>query len=185
MPLGVLPVRRLTAGEAVIKPGSTVLLYTDGLVEERGSRSTTASERLRAAIERAPDGPDAMCDFLLDEVPPTAPRATTWRSRHPARAGGHDQVELRLPAEPDRLALMRRALERWLAAVGRAGGDAYELKVACGEACMNAVEHAYPPGDAVFVVRALNLGGRWRSRCATSASGARRAGAAIAAADSS
>jgi anti-sigma regulatory factor (Ser/Thr protein kinase) len=36
---------------------------------------------------------------------------------------------------------------------------AYELKVACGEACMNAVEHAYPPGDAIFEVHALNLGG--------------------------
>jgi anti-sigma regulatory factor (Ser/Thr protein kinase) len=68
------------------------------------------------------------------------------------------KLELRLPAEPESLALMRRSLERWLGSVGVPEEIAYELKVACGEACMNAVEHAYPPGDAVFEVRALNLG---------------------------
>lgn len=116
-------------------------------------------DRLRDAIQRAPADPDAMCDFLLAEVPPNG-------------AAGDDvavlatrlvpvdlrKLELRLPAEPESLALMRRALERWLGAIGVDDETSYELKVACGEACMNAVEHAYPPGDAVFTVRALNLG---------------------------
>jgi anti-sigma regulatory factor (Ser/Thr protein kinase)/putative methionine-R-sulfoxide reductase with GAF domain len=160
VPLGVLPFGGYTAGEAVIKPGSMVLLYTDGLVEERGMSIDDGLERLREAIERAPEDADAMCDFLLDEVPLHG-------------AAGDDvailatrlvpvdmtKLELRLPAEPESLALMRRTLERWLGAIGVPEEIAYELKVACGEACMNAVEHAYPPGDAVFVVRALNLGG--------------------------
>ena len=68
-----------------------------------------------------------------------------------------ESLELRLPAEPASLALMRRALERWLTAVGVNDEIAYEIKVACGEACMNCVEHAYPPGDGDFVVRASNL----------------------------
>src|SRR5437763_270642 len=69
------------------------------------------------------------------------------------------RLDLKLPAEPESLALMRRSLERWLGTIGVAEDTAYELKVACGEACMNAVEHAYPPGDANFEVHAVNLGG--------------------------
>jgi serine phosphatase RsbU (regulator of sigma subunit)/anti-sigma regulatory factor (Ser/Thr protein kinase) len=160
VPLGVLPFGGYTAGEAVIKPGSTVLLYTDGLVEERGMSIDDGLDRLREAIQRAPADPDAMCDYLLAEVPPNG-------------AAGDDvavlatrlvpvdltRLDLRLPAEPESLALMRRALERWLGSIGVPEDIAYELKVACGEACMNAVEHAYPPGDAAFEVHALNLGG--------------------------
>jgi anti-sigma regulatory factor (Ser/Thr protein kinase)/putative methionine-R-sulfoxide reductase with GAF domain len=160
VPLGVLPFGGYTAGEAVVKPGSTVLLYTDGLVEERGMSIDDGLERLREAIQRAPVDADAMCDFLLSEVPPNG-------------AAGDDvavlatrlvpvdmtKLELRLPAEPESLALMRRSLERWLSSIGVPEEAAYELKVACGEACMNAVEHAYPPGDAVFEVKALNLAG--------------------------
>jgi len=159
VPLGVLPFGGYTAGEAVIKPGSTVLLYTDGLVEERGMSIDDGLDRLRDAIQRAPADPDAMCDYLLAEVPPNG-------------AAGDDvavlatrlvpvdltKLDLKLPAEPESLALMRRSLERWLGSIGVPDEVAYELKVACGEACMNAVEHAYPPGDSVFEVHALNLG---------------------------
>ncbi|HEY2600410.1 MAG TPA: SpoIIE family protein phosphatase [Thermoleophilaceae bacterium] len=161
VPLGVLPFGGYTAGYAVIKPGSTVLLYTDGLVEERGMSIDDGLERLRQAIQRAPGDPDAMCDFLLAEVPPNG-------------AAGDDvavlatrlvpvdvtRLDLKLPAEPESLALMRREVERWLSSIGVPEEIAYELKVACGEACMNAVEHAYPPGDSVFEVHAVNLGER-------------------------
>jgi anti-sigma regulatory factor (Ser/Thr protein kinase) len=160
VPLGVLPFGGYVAGEAMIKPGSTVLLYTDGLVEERGMSLDDGLERLRQAIQRAPEEAGAMCDYLLAEVPPGG-------------AAGDDvavlatrlvpvdltKLELRLPAEPESLVLMRRSLERWLSALAVPEDVAREIMVACGEACMNAVEHAYPPGDATFVVKALNLGG--------------------------
>ena len=93
MPLGVLPFGGFTAGEAVIEPGSTILLYTDGLVEERGVSIEDGLERLRAAIEVAPDDPHAMCDYLLATVPPggainddvallaTTPRCRSTRAR--------------------------------------------------------------------------------------------------------
>ena len=148
VPLGVLPFGGFTAGEAVIEPGSTILLYTDGLVEERGVSIEDGLERLRAAIEVAPDDPHAMCDYLLATVPPAGAInddvALLATRLLPVDSGA---LELRLPAEPASLALMRRALERWLAAVGVNDDASYEIKVACGEACMNAVEHAYPPGD--------------------------------------
>jgi anti-sigma regulatory factor (Ser/Thr protein kinase) len=160
VPLGVLPFGGYTAGTAELEPGSTIFLYTDGLVEERGMSIDDGLERLRAAIEVGPADPHALCDYLLATVPAHG-------------AAGDDvavlasclvpidtrELQLRLPAEPTSLAQMRRALERWLTAVGVDDEIAYEIKVACGEACMNCVEHAYPPGDGDFVVHAANLGG--------------------------
>jgi anti-sigma regulatory factor (Ser/Thr protein kinase) len=43
-------------------------------------------------------------------------------------------------------------LARWLRAGGSGEGEVYEVLVACGEACANAIAHAYAPGDAVFIV---------------------------------
>jgi anti-sigma regulatory factor (Ser/Thr protein kinase) len=160
VPLGVLPFGGYTAGEAVLEPGSTIVLYTDGLVEERGRSIEDGLERLRAAVEGAPVDPHAMCDHLLNIVPPPGEIgddvALLATRLVPVDVGS---LELRLPAEPNSLALMRRALERWLAAVGANDEVSYDVKVACGEACMNCVEHAYPPGDGDFVVRATNLDG--------------------------
>ena len=54
---------------------------------------------------------------------------------------------------------MRRALSRWLRAAGANGTETYELLVACGEACSNAIAHAYPPGEASYVVEARRRDG--------------------------
>jgi serine phosphatase RsbU (regulator of sigma subunit)/anti-sigma regulatory factor (Ser/Thr protein kinase) len=160
VPLGVLPFGGYTSGQAELEPGSMVFLYTDGLVEERGVSIEDGLERLRAAMETGPEEPDALCDHLLATVPPHGAAgddvAVLATQLLPV---DESKLELSLPAEPESLALMRRSLERWLNAIGVVGDLAYEITVACGEACMNAVEHAYPPGDAVFQLRAVNEAG--------------------------
>ena len=47
---------------------------------------------------------------------------------------------------------MRRGVGRWLRAAGATDSETYETLVACGEACANAIAHAYPPGEASYVV---------------------------------
>src|SRR3712207_5841397 len=59
-------------------------------------------------------------------------------------------LRLRLAAEPDVLARMRRTLRRWLHAHGASDEEVQAITLACGEACANAIEHAYPPGPASF-----------------------------------
>jgi anti-sigma regulatory factor (Ser/Thr protein kinase) len=68
-------------------------------------------------------------------------------------------LDLVVPADPASLATVRRALGRWLRWAGVGDADAYEIQVACGEACANAIAHAYPPGDAHFAVRARSEDG--------------------------
>jgi anti-sigma regulatory factor (Ser/Thr protein kinase)/putative methionine-R-sulfoxide reductase with GAF domain len=153
VPLGVLPFGAYNEHVAQVEPASTLVLYTDGLVEERGVSLDTGLERLRCVAARGPADAEALCDTLLAEVPPHG-------------AVGDDiavlgmrimpidqrQLELRLPATPESLALMRRSLERWLAAVGADPATVFDVTVAAGEACTNAIEHAYPPGDPVLML---------------------------------
>ena len=82
-------------------------------------------------------------------------------------------MELTLRAEPESLAQMRRALGRWLRAVGAADAETYESLVAAGEACANAIAHAYPPGEASYVVEAR----RQRRRGGAAGARLRHAGA--------
>ncbi|TIC81694.1 SpoIIE family protein phosphatase [Nocardioides sp. GY 10127] len=62
-----------TEARTTLPPGSTVLLYTDGLVERRGEAIDVGLERLRACVERlTAAGPDldTLLDRLLAELVP-------------------------------------------------------------------------------------------------------------------
>src|SRR3712207_8645809 len=67
VPLGVMP-GGYDEAVADIEPGSTLVLYTDGLVEERGEPIGDGLERLRRAVIDGPDDPEAMCDHVLEAM---------------------------------------------------------------------------------------------------------------------
>jgi PAS domain S-box-containing protein len=72
-PLGVVgSFRRHTAN---IEPGSTLVLYTDGLIERRTELLTEGLDRLLRACAGGPASPEELCDHLTDvmfrEVVPT------------------------------------------------------------------------------------------------------------------
>ena len=69
-----------------------------------------------------------------------------------------DRVGLSLPAESRSLATLRRVIGRWLKAGGAGETEIYETLVAVGEACANAIAHAYPAGEASFDVEATRQG---------------------------
>jgi serine/threonine-protein kinase RsbW len=57
-------------------------------------------------------------------------------------------VELRMAARAENVALARLALSGVAAAARASAADIADLKLAVSEACTNAVQHAYPGGDA-------------------------------------
>lgn len=69
--LGGLP---FESAELELPEGSRLVLYTDGLVEDRGHDIDVGLERLREALSRAGDSPEDTCRVVLE-------------SRRPARAG--------------------------------------------------------------------------------------------------
>lgn len=174
LPLGVLPFTSYPERTVPFEPGSIALLYTDGLVEQRGN--------IRAGLEalkRATDGSvldaEELCDRVMAALLPDGAAdddAAVLAMRNVPLSV--DRLELRLPAEPHALLVMRRSLGRWLHAGDASPRECYELTVACGEACANAIEHAYPPSGGDFTLTALRRNsdveitvsdsGSWRPR---------------------
>lgn len=70
LPLGVDACRRRVADTVAIPPGSTLLLYTDGLVEQRTRALDEGLDRLRAVAAAAPTDLEAFCDSVLDAMLP-------------------------------------------------------------------------------------------------------------------
>ena len=70
VPLGVLPFPTYEEVSAPMTPGSTLLLYTDGLVERPGENIDDGMAELAARVREAPEDPDALCDHLLATLVP-------------------------------------------------------------------------------------------------------------------
>jgi PAS domain S-box-containing protein len=69
--LGVDPTCRRTESVATVRRGSTLLLYTDGLVEDRDLPLDEGIARLRAVLAELADRPlDDLCDAVIEELRP-------------------------------------------------------------------------------------------------------------------
>src|SRR4029079_1044433 len=121
------------ASRVEIEPGSTLILFTDGLVEVRGTSIEVRLEELRRAVELAPADPEALCDALLIAMlgheEPRDDVALLALSVAPLPAEGFTRE---LPAEPEALSSARKALDRWLMEAGMNRRDAHAIKVASG-----------------------------------------------------
>ncbi len=74
MLLGVDPTAQRADNRAVLGPGSTVALFTDGLFERRRSTLDEGLDQVRRALGELADEPlDELCDGLLRRMLPTAP----------------------------------------------------------------------------------------------------------------
>ena len=72
--LGVDPTARRTESVIALDRGTTVLLYTDGLIERRGSVLDDGMALLRSAAARLADRPlQELCDQLIEQLVDTTP----------------------------------------------------------------------------------------------------------------
>ncbi|MBF6225976.1 ATP-binding protein [Nocardia abscessus] len=77
-------------------------------------------------------------------------------------------LELDFPAEAVQLATVRHALQEWLTDSGMAAAPAYDVLLAVGEACTNAVEHGHRGDGGVVRLRASISGDELRVTIADS-----------------
>ena len=159
VPLGVMPGGY---GEAVcqIEPGSTLVLYTDGLVEERGIPIDDGLERMRKAVLDGPDDPDALCDHVLkamgrDGIASDDVALFVLRTVPVAV----EQLTLELSTQPRALTGLRRTLGRWLEAAGASNEESQDIRMAAHEAACNSMEHAYGFEEATFKLDAHRQNG--------------------------
>jgi anti-anti-sigma factor len=139
-------------GSTVLPPGSSVVLYTDGLVERRGELLDTGLRRLEsAAAGLAGLGPSelvgALVDAVLDEAGPADDVALLVVRAVPAPLSG------RLPAAGTSMRVLRQAVGAWAEAAGLPLDLTEDLELALGEAAANAAEHAYTGSSLPAVER--------------------------------
>jgi anti-sigma regulatory factor (Ser/Thr protein kinase) len=153
VPVGAAEPGVFREGSAVLPPGASLLLYTDGLVERRDAPLEQRLGELADAAGRGEGGLEALCDSVLERVlahhEPTDDVAVLAVRPQPVSTGS---MKLALPAEPESLSVLRRRLGRFLHAVEASDEVAYEVTLTVCEAAGNAIEHAYGPVDATFDV---------------------------------
>jgi PAS domain S-box-containing protein len=139
--------------------GSTLMLFTDGLVEKRGA---SINEGLGALRERAAmNGHDleSLCDSLLSQmVGDEVSDDVAILAMRPLSLAGEESVRLEVPADPHVLAHLRQTLRRWLREVGASTPVVNDLLIASGEAWANAIQHAYGAGRGTIEVRFRPVG---------------------------
>jgi PAS domain S-box-containing protein len=134
-----------------LRPGTAVVLYTDGLVERRRIPLDERLAALAAASAAGPtDDPSVLCDRLIDMLLDDEPRddiAVLSLVYDPALA---DRAQWSFPALPPRVRDARQLARRWLDRHGVAEDLSFDIVLACDEACANAVEHGSAgPDDEV------------------------------------
>jgi anti-sigma regulatory factor (Ser/Thr protein kinase) len=171
-PLGSLPFSTFRDVQDQLGSDDTIVLYTDGLIERRHEPLTAGLERLRA-VASASASAEQLCQRVIEQLVPPG--------------GGDDDIAIvalrvvpveaalrvRFAADPQVLSQMRRMLGRWLQEHGAQPDEIAAITLASGEACANAIEHAYAPGVAYFELEALDADGlvtiavrdtgRWRA----------------------
>jgi serine phosphatase RsbU (regulator of sigma subunit)/anti-sigma regulatory factor (Ser/Thr protein kinase) len=137
--------------------GSTLLLYTDGLVEVREEIVDQGLERLQGVVATPTPDLEWLCDHVVSAmVELDSPDDVALLAARVLPLGA--ETETRWPAEVDALKRIRSFLRRWLREQGATEEEAFDLTVAAQEACTNAIQHAYGPGSAEFVLYARHIG---------------------------
>ncbi|MCX4447856.1 SpoIIE family protein phosphatase [Streptomyces sp. NPDC058369] len=141
-----------TSGTIPLPPGSTAVLYTDGLVERRSEDIDEGVAALERALSGAKGAPQVVCDRLIRSLNVTAEHdddVAVLVVQHPARTGA--AAELFHNASLDLLggieaAPRARAFATGVLASWRFPVELCDLGVlAAGELVANSLQHGTPP----------------------------------------
>jgi PAS domain S-box-containing protein len=120
---------------------STLLLYTDGLVERRRE---SLDQGIRRATDLVQDNRDTALEGLADEIMSRLTPTDGYQDdvalllyRQPA------PLEVEIAADAGELAPTRAALRGWLTRVGLDPEQTMDVLIAVGEAVANSIEHGH------------------------------------------
>ncbi|UUU35609.1 SpoIIE family protein phosphatase [Streptomyces sp. CA-210063] len=140
--LGGLP---FEAAEFHLGDGSQLVLYTDGLIEDRERDVDVVLDQLRAALAHPERTPEETCRVVLDTVAPAHPGDDI--ALLVARTHAFDPQRIatwELPADPARVSEVRAAALRQLADWGL-DEAAFAAELMLSELVTNAVRHGAGP----------------------------------------
>jgi PAS domain S-box-containing protein len=133
--LGVTDTAVYTEASDRVEPGSTLLLYTDGLIERPEDALDEGLDALLRAASAAPPQAQGCCDSVIAAFLPDGQSpddvALLALNLHPLAV---EPLELHVPRTPDGLSSSRARLREWLGRAGATDDEASDLLVAVGEA---------------------------------------------------
>jgi anti-sigma regulatory factor (Ser/Thr protein kinase) len=136
---------------AVLEPGSTLILYTDGLVERRDASIDDGLHRLAKAAATEGEEPGDLVDRLVDELGGVELQddiaILAVRREAPVR-----RLRLRLASKPASAAALRHRMTPFLQRLGLAESALRDVLLAVSEAATNAIEHPQDSADEHFEV---------------------------------
>ncbi|ETZ58127.1 sensory box protein [Mycobacterium sp. MAC_011194_8550] len=141
----------------LLPPGSTLMLFTDGLVERKHEPIDDGIGRAAEVLAQTMTLPlDTVADEVLRELAPAA----GYDDDVAMVIYRHQQSPLRIEtaATADQLVRIRHRLADWLGAAGITGELAADIVLVVNEACTNCVEHAYRGFVAGTMVLDARLG---------------------------
>jgi len=172
LPLAIRQDAGRTDADYILPPQSTLLLYTDGLVERRGQPLTEGIAAAGAAVHEAGgDSLEELASQVMTRLAPTGgyeDDVALVLYHHPG------PLDVLFSAESEQLASVRATLRGWLRSCDVDARTAQDVLVATGEAIANAIEHGHRdrPGQqvqlrAVSTANQLHLtvtdSGRWQA----------------------
>ena len=140
-PLGVADAGSIREAHLTVGEQATLVLYSDGLIERRGRNIDGGIELLGRLI--ATGGNDSIEELLARVTAELGSPSDDVALLVATLTGERIPFEAEIPSSPSVLPDLRRRLRAWLVRreLGRQEMD--EVLLAVGEACNNAVEHAY------------------------------------------
>ncbi len=125
-----------------LTPGSTLMLYTDGLVERRDAPIDAGIGRVSDVVVDTIQMPvEAVADVILDELAPKTgydDDVAIVVYRRP-----QSRLVIETAATADQLRDVRHQLAAWLRAATIGEELVADMVLAVNEACANSIEHAY------------------------------------------
>jgi len=160
VPLAVQKTGPRPEASTILPPGSTLMLYTDGLVERRDGLVDSGIERAGEILaETIESSADVVADAVLQRLVPKDgfddDVAIVVYRRPPA------PLMIDVLATPDQLSDIRRQITAWLRATGIPDDLGGDIVLVVNEACTNSIEHAYrgaAPGRMVVCAEAKGRG---------------------------
>jgi anti-sigma regulatory factor (Ser/Thr protein kinase) len=140
-PLAIRPEQARPEARVIMPARATLLLYTDGLVERRG---TSIEDGMARAADLIGDGRSQELDQVADELMTGLEPVGGYRDdvaillyRQPA------PLEMDFAADVRQLGPSRTALRSWLTRAGVEPDQIQDMLIAAGEAVANAIEHGH------------------------------------------
>ena len=174
-PLGFAAAESIRDVKVLLGVGSTLVAYTDGLIERRTENIDIGIDRVARSLAAGRAlAADELAGKVLEDVGGSPAVEDDVAVLVVKLVGVPDRVDIQVPAEAPALAGLRGRLRRWLTLRGVGEDDREDAILAISEACSNSIEHGYERSEGAIHLTIEHTGdslqivvrdrGRWRMR---------------------